>query len=76
MKTYTFYLQHGSAGVPAFEIEMFDDREAAFDFARRLLDERRRYDQVAVVEDSTEIARFDRPETRPARPEQRWSAQG
>ena len=76
MKTYTFYLQHGSGGVPAFEIEMFEDREIALDFARRLLNERRRYDQVAVVEDSTEIARFDRPEVRPANRESHWGAQG
>ncbi len=64
MKPYTFYLHQGPDSVPAFEIEMFADRNAALGFARKLLAERGRYDQVVVTEDDDEIARLDRPERR------------
>ena len=75
MKTYTFYLHDGQDAVPAFEIEMFDNRDAAFEFARGLLAKRRRYDRVVVTEDVIEIAHFDRPERRAPARETRRSAE-
>lgn len=61
MKTYTFYLHDGPTEIPAFEIEMFEDRDAALAHARKLLAERLRYDRVVVTEEVIEVARFDRP---------------
>ncbi len=74
MKTYTFYLHDGPDAIPAFEIEMFDSRAAALDFARELLADRRRYDRVVVTEEAVEIARFDRPASRPVEREIRCAA--
>lgn len=61
MKTYTFYLHDGPDQIPAFEIEMFEDREQALAHAHKLLAERPRYDRVVVTEEVVEVARFDRP---------------
>jgi hypothetical protein len=61
MQTYTFYLHDGPDEIPAFEIELFEERALALNFARRLLADRPRYDLVVVVEEETEVARFDRP---------------
>ena len=68
MKTYTFYLHDGPDQIPAFEIEMFEDREQALAHAHKLLAERPRYDRVVVTEEVVEVARFDRPHV--AAPEQ------
>ncbi len=76
MKTYTFYLHDGPDAIPAFEIEMFDDRASALDFARDLLADRRRYDRVVVTEETLEIARFDRPVPRPVAHETHFGAEG
>jgi hypothetical protein len=76
MKTYTFYLHDGPDAIPAFEIEMFDSRDAALAFGRELLADRRRYDRVVVTEEVVEIARFDRPSPRPVERESRCSAEG
>ncbi len=61
MQTYTFYLHDGPDEIPAFEIELFEERALALNFARRLLADRPRYDLVVVMEEETEVARFDRP---------------
>jgi len=76
MKTYTFYLHDGPDSIPAFEIEMFDSRAAALDFARELLADRRRYDRVVVTEELAEIARLDRLSHRPVERERHLSAEG
>jgi hypothetical protein len=75
LKTYTFYLHDGDA-IPAFEIEMFESRAAALEFAHDLLADRRRYDRVVVTEEVVEIARFDRPKPRPVDHETRMGAEG
>ncbi len=76
MKTYTFYLHDGPDAIPAFEIEMFDSRDAALAFGRELLADRRRYDRIVVTEEVVEIARFDRPSPRSVERENRCSAEG
>jgi len=76
MKTYTFYLHDGPDAIPAFEIEMFDSRATALEFARELLADRRRYDRIVVTEEVVEIARFDRAVNRPSERETRCGAEG